>query len=203
MTRSQDDAAGERRPAVRVASVRDILDYLDKFAPGTGSRVRARVPDDVLAIVDRAPRLSWIDVEDDVYVPTAIWAVLGDDEATEMMREFLMGHFETALLRPLLHTTRKLFGLSPMNVLRALPSGWPLVYRDVARLEVRALDSGSAEIELSEVAETVLGSGGYIQSFRAILLGLIDLTGYQGAVELADLDLPGRRVCYRLRWWRD
>jgi hypothetical protein len=198
----QKETRNERRPAVRAASVQDILAYLDDWEPGTGERVRAEIPADVLEIVDSTPRMGWIDVEDDVHVPTAIWSVLGDDDASEMMTQFLSRHFETAPLRPLLAGVRKVFGLSPMNVLRILPSGWRVVYRDVSTVRVRGIDTASAEIVLEDLAPTVVRSANYLGSFRAIFIALIGMTGFTGSVEITRIDREKREASYHFRWQR-
>jgi hypothetical protein len=194
-------SGARRRPAVRAASVHDVLAYLDKFELGAAERVRAVIPEDVLAVIEATPRLGWIDAEDDVYVPTAIWSVLGDADATEMMTEFLKGHFEIPLLRPLLSATHKLFGLTPINALRLVPSGWRLIYRDVCNVQVQSVDNDSCEIVLENTAELMMRSEGYLASFRAIFIGVIEATGYRGDATVCERNEAQRRVVFRLSWW--
>jgi hypothetical protein len=190
----------ERRPAVRAVSVRDALSYLDKFQPGATRRVRSAIPDDVLAIIDSTPRLAWVDIEDEGYVPATIWSVLGDDEATEMIVEFLQSHLHIPLLGALVETTRKLFGLSPSTALRVLPTGWKLIYRDFGGIEVHPTSDRSAEVVLSDLPRSVIDSDTRLALFRAHFLGIIRMTGYSGDAQVVQIDRPNAQVRYELSW---
>jgi len=45
-------AQNGRRPAVRPASVRDVLAYLDSFEAGARARVRATLPESIQKTID-------------------------------------------------------------------------------------------------------------------------------------------------------
>jgi hypothetical protein len=194
-------AAKGKQPAVRAISVHDILDFLDTYEPGSSQRVRALIPDDVLAVIASTPRRGWIELEDDIYVPTAIWSTFGDEDAREMMSEFLKSHFESPLLGPLIKSTRKLFGLTPVNLLRMVPSGWRLVYRDYCGIEFRVTGNDSGELILTDVITEIIDSAAYLGSFRAIFKAAIDLTDHAGEVSIQRVERTARRVVYPCRWW--
>jgi len=190
----------ERRPAVRAVSVRDALACLDKYQPGATRRVRSAIPDDVLAVIDSTPKLGWVDIEDEFYVPDTIWLVLGDDEATEMIVDFLQSHLHIPLISPLIENTRKLFGLTPRTALRFLPTGWKLIYRDFGSIEVHSTGDHSAEIVLRDLPRKVVDSDTRLALFRAHFLGIIRMTGYSGDAQIVEIDRPASTVRYELSW---
>lgn len=190
----------DRRPAVRAISVQDALTYAEKFQPGAMRRIRSMIPDDVLANIDATPKLGWVEVKDEVYVPTSIWSVLGDEDATEMILEFLESHFQITLLGSLIELTRKLFGLTPRSVLRVLPTGWRLIYRDFCDVTVSDTGERSAEVVLSRLSQTTIASNAHTSLFRAHFLGILRLTGLEGKVEILEIDRSAGRIRYALSW---
>ena len=192
--------AHDRRPAVRALSIQDVLAQLDSYRTGLSKAVRALVPDDVLETIDRAPRMSWIDVEDDIWVPSAFFEVLGEEDATEMLRNFMASHFEGPLLRPMVQGTVRSLGLTPVSLIRMIPVGWRLAYRDVCRPRVAETGHERARLVFEDVAPTVIESDAYPRSFRAILLGCFDVTRHEGEVEIDESDEKERRLGFRCRW---
>ena len=197
------DRVNPRQPAVRAASVHDVLEYLDVFEPGARERARQRIPAEALEIIDATPRLGWIPIEHDVFVPTAMHAVLGPERFRELLRTFVLRHVEASFLSPLVTKTSRLFGLNPVSLVRMLPVGWGLIYRDFCDIRVESLDATSAQVIFEDVVPEALASTPYLESFRAILAGVFTVTGHEGDVKILEIDRDLARVVFAMDWQVD
>jgi hypothetical protein len=188
-----------RSPATRARSAQEVLSSLDEHTPGLSERVRARIPAESLAVIDRTAATGWIPVEHDRWIPQATIEELGEVDAVAYLRSFLGGHMRTPLLRAILDGAIRMFGMSPGSIVRMLPRAWSLIFRDQCRVEIEARDAHSARVVLHDVAPEVIEWSAYPISFRAFMLGIIDLVDAEGEVTM-EIDVARRRLVYSMRW---
>ncbi len=190
---------GVTAPAVRARTTQEALRFLDHVRPGTTQAVRALVDPASLKVIDETPGTEWIPLEHDRRVPKAILDLLGPSDALAYWRRFLPGHLDSPLLRTITDTAIRLLGHSPATFVRAMPRLFPVLYRDYAR--ARAADHGEdhAELLLDDVHPEVMASEGYLVAFRGLLLGVLDLCGVPGTLDVTT-DPHAHVIRFRLRW---
>ncbi len=162
------------------------------------ARVRACVPAESLALIDATPARGWIPLEHDHHVPTSIVAQLGPVRAQAYFRWLLRRQLESPLLRSTLRATQKMFGLSPAALLRAVPLGWPIVYRDFCSPRVTGHSADQATIRLERVDPRVLEHPAYLESFAGFFSGFFDACSVEGTVTVRVK--PSRGVEITLHW---
>lgn len=173
------------RPAVRARSAQDWLDYLDRLEPGLRSRVVEAMPEASRRIILEAPKTEWIELEHDRYVPWATIEVMGEDAAVAGWRSFLKSHVEAPLFKTLVDSMVRLFGLTPSTFAKLLPRAWNQSYRDCC--EVKVMDAGDshAHVAFLNVAPGIMEWDPYPISWRGVLLGAYEISGFEGEVEMS------------------
>jgi|GEM_PF-3626470 len=81
-------SSGTRRPAIKGSNAQEFMRYLDVFQAGTGAKVRARLPSEIVHAVFGGTRVSWISVEDDGLFVDAVIDELGSLCARRARRQF-------------------------------------------------------------------------------------------------------------------
>lgn len=189
--------AQQGRPRVRTQTVRAAL---ASFAAKYGDRVGAligEIPPNVMLTVQG--RDDWVDVEDDRHIPEAITTVLGEAGALEFFSELAQEQIEGSLFRPFLTLVRSRFGRGPYALLRMVPVGWKVVYRDVCLIFVERDGPMGATVSFRGLPSEVANSPGYRTSFVGFLLGLVVAGGMEPEYETS-LDSEAGVFEVRLRW---
>ena len=188
-----------RDPAVRASAVRDALAVVRKVRPGRAEEVLQRIPAESLRVIETTPRLGFIPVEHDHWVPDSVVAVFGEAEGSAVFRAMLPTFLDTALLKTLTSATNRLFGLNPGSLAWAALKGWHLMYRDFCELEIPARTHGACDLLLSDLAPAVLRYPGYEVSMREFLGSFGEVTGVEAHYEF-ELDRSRREAIARWRW---
>lgn len=185
------------RPRVRTQTVRSALaSFSAKHGDRLGDLIAEIPPGVMLAIQGRD---DWVDVDDDRYVPEAITTVLGEEGALEFFSELAQEQIEGALFRPFVALVRSRFGRGPYALLRMVPVGWKVVYRDVCLIFVRRDAPMEATVSFRGLPPEVVTSQGYLTSFTGFLLGLVVAGGMQPEYETS-LDPEEGLFEVRLSW---
>jgi hypothetical protein len=188
------EAAGTR-PAIRAIAIANLLKYLDRYSFGLQRDVRALMPERADYIPDDGNFRSWVSVEDCQEVLTAIWSVLGPEQALDAVacciERFLRSPFLTRLV-PRAGTVTEVF--------YALQLGWDLIYRDICSVHVVHVDDSEIKIRLLNVNEEAFYSAEYLHSFAAICLGVLRREELECKVFIAKLDCETRSVDYVVSW---
>jgi hypothetical protein len=143
--------------------------------------------------------MSWIDVEHDRHLASAIVEELGEERAVEYFRWLMTQMLDTPLLRASWTAAVRVFGLSPATLVRAVPVAWPAVFRNFGIPKVGVATAQSAKLELVQVPEDVLQVPAYLTAFGGLFAGLIDFCDARGECD-AQLDVDQRRMGFTLRW---
>lgn len=165
----------ERRPAARASAARDNVDFVDVYRPGALAEIRAMIPPDSLEAIDRTPGFSWLEFEHDHWLMDGTLEVLGREEAVRCWRRSIGHLIEKPLLRNFVEGSLRLFGTRPGKLLKMLPKGWTLAYRDFCTPVFELLTENSAQIRFENIAPEAFESEGYLHCWHAICLGVFDL----------------------------
>lgn len=183
------------RPAIRAIAVTNLLKYLDYYSFGLQRDVRALMPGNADCIPDDGNFRSWVSVEDSQEVLTAIWNVLGHEQALDAVacciERFLRSPFLTHFIPR---------GGTVPEVFFALQLGWDLICRDICSVQVVPVDDSQIKIQLLNVNKEAFYSAEYLQSFAAICLGVLRREELECKVSIAKLDCDARCVDYVVSW---
>lgn len=189
-----------RRPAARASAARDNVSFVDVYRPGALARVRARIPPESLRAIDETPGISWLEFEHDHWLMDATLAVLGREEAVDCWRHSIAHLIEKPLLRNFVEGSIRLFGARPGRIIRMIPKGWSLAYRDFCSPSFERLGETRAEIRFEDVAPEAFESEGYLHCWHAICLGVFDLEKpEEGRVEF-EIDRGAARAVASFSW---
>lgn len=169
------DASEPRRPAARASAARDNVGFVEVFRPGALAEVRAMIPQASLDAIDTTPGFSWLDFEHDHHLMDATMAVLGREDAVECWRRSIAHLIERPLLRNFVEGVLRLYGARPGKIVKMIPKGWPLAYRDFCNPSFELLGENKAEIRFENIAPQAFASEGYIHCWHAICLGIFEL----------------------------
>jgi hypothetical protein len=195
-----DDSTLTRSPAARASAARDNIAFADVYRPGSLATIRAMIPRESLEMIDNSAGISWLEFEHDHWLMDGMMEVFGRDEAIACWRQSIGQLVDKPLLRGFVEGALRLFGGRPGKIIKLLPKGWTLAYRDFCVPGFHATGDDSAEIHFEDIAPQAFDSEGYIHCWHAICLGVSDLEKPEnGRVEF-EIDRPARRAVARFTW---
>ena len=101
--------------------------------------LRAALSADDMRLVDEAPPVAWLPVGVNVRATETVWRVLGRGKRVEFFAR-LGGHdFDSTLLKSVVATAIRLFGVEPLRLLEWVPRGWTQLFRDETQIAVKAV----------------------------------------------------------------
>ncbi|MGH0038571.1 MAG: hypothetical protein ACQGVK_26340 [Myxococcota bacterium] len=190
----------ERRPAARASAARDNVAYVDVYRPGALARVRSLIPAEALEAIDQTPGFSWLEFEHDHWLMDATLEVLGETDAVQCWRQGIAKLVERPLLRNFVEGSLRLFGARPGKLLKVLPKGWSLGYRDFCVPRHEPLGEHGARVHFEQIAPQAFESVGYLHCWHGICLGIFDLEKPAGAVVEFEIDRPAHRAIAHFSW---
>jgi hypothetical protein len=189
-----------RRPAARASAARDNLSLVEVYRPGAVAQIRGLIPPESLEIIDNTPGFSWLEFEHDHWLMDGTLEVLGRHDAVACWRQGVAQLIERPLLRNFVEGSLRLFGTRPGKVIRMIPKGWSLAYRDFCNPTFVSLGENAAEIRFEGVAPQTFESEGYLHCWHAVCLGIFDLEKPQnGRVEF-EFDVARSLAVASFRW---
>jgi hypothetical protein len=189
-----------RRPAARASAARDNMNHVDVFRPGAVAEIRATIPEASLRAIDGTVGISWLDFEHDHWLMDGAMSVLGREAAVECWRASVALLVERPLLRNFVDGSRRLFGAKPGQLVKMIPKGWPLAYRDFCSPSFHRTDAAAAEVRFEDVAPQAFESQGYLYCWYAICLGVFDLEKPSSPESSFEIDRSRARAVVTLRW---
>ncbi len=131
-------------------------------------------------------------------MPVAIIATLGP-RSDAYFRTLLVRQLDAPLLRSTWSATRRLLGISPAALVRALPLGWPVVFRDFGTMSVLPQRHTTARVRFAHVHPQVFAESAYAESFGGFFGGFFDACKVQGVVDVS-LRPDDDEMLFTLQW---
>jgi hypothetical protein len=124
-------------PQFRANWTKLTLKFLRQRSAPDRDPILTRVGGDVVARVRAAGVFEWLPASLHLSIADAVHAALGDEGSRRFWRDLMMLSFDRSLLKPLVDGGIRLFGRSPLGILRMTPQAYQLVSRDcgVVRVE--------------------------------------------------------------------
>ena len=164
-----------KQPAARASAARDNVNFVEIYRPGALTEIRSGIPPESLEAIDRKAGISWLEFEHDHWLMDRTLAVLGREEAVACWRRRIGHLIEKPLLRNFVDGSLRLFGAKPGKLIKMIPKGWTLAYRDFCTPTFELLSDHSAEVRFENIAPEAFESEGYLHCWHAICLGVFDI----------------------------
>lgn len=169
-------ATGSAQPAVRASAARDSLAFLDKFLPGSRSRVEAMIPAESLRVIQETSRLSWIPLVHDHWIVDGIVSVFGRERAVRCWADSVTSQVDQPLLRTFVSGMLGIVGNDPARVVALIPKGWSMIWRDMCTPRFTIDDAGRPVIHFDNIDPQVRAYDNYLCSWHGSCLGFARLT---------------------------
>jgi hypothetical protein len=163
--------------SVRAGTAQDSFAFLDGFQPGLRGRVVELMGAEATAALTDPPRTAWIAIEDDVVFVNTLVELLGEEGTAALVRASVSQHFEGALLANLVSGARRLFGMTPLGLIKMVPRAWSLVYRGFGKVSLKEGDRQHAVVLVDRAHPLAFTAPGYLATWRGIFAGIVDATG--------------------------
>ena len=189
-----------RSPAARASAARDNLEYVGIYRPGALERVRAGIPEDVLEVLDTKPGSAWLEFEHDHWLMDGVMRELGREAAIDCWHQSIGYLIDKPLLRSFVQGGLRLYGAAPGKILKLIPKGWSLAYRDFCSPIYTLHEEGHAEIRFEDIAPQAFDSEGYLHCWHGTCRGIFDLEKpANGRVEF-EFDRDAREAVATFTW---
>jgi hypothetical protein len=192
------------QPAIRGFVCRMILDGARALPADKQRRVLPRVPEQTLALIDSAPRMGWIPIEESMKLTEALHSALG----TPGFRQFLSAQADRMASYPLLQTffdsAVRLFGMTPQALLKWSTYAWEQAFRDCGKLVYQprqeSSEGGRVEMRLEDVPPILLLEGTFAQALAGAFDMFLRRCERKGKVELQEPGPRATRFVYDISW---
>jgi Iap family predicted aminopeptidase len=189
-----------RNPAARASAARDNVGYSEQYRPGTLAKIRATIPEDVLDVIDNRPGISWLEFEYDHWLMDGTIEVLGVEDAIACWRQSMSNLIERPLLKNFVDGAIRLFSVRQGGILRMVPKGWTLAYRDFCVLTFENIDANCAVIHFEHIAPEAFESPGYLHCWNAICQGVFELERPKDGVVTFEIDESNALATATFEW---
>jgi len=162
---------------VRAGPAQDTIAFLDVHQLGLAGRVEQHIGHGALSQLTDPGRTGWIPLAADVVFLDGLAELLGHEEAIAFFRASVARHFESPLLRSFVSGARRIFGLTPVGLVKLIPRIWPMVYKDLGTPQLDKREDDYTVVTLVEANSQLFDSQGYRCAWQGIFEGVIDAGG--------------------------
>jgi hypothetical protein len=182
-----------------VSAVRDLLDFVDVFEPGTRAKVLATFPAETLELLETSARTSWLSTEHDHFVADALIAIFGEKRAIECWRDSMQHLVNRPLLRTFVSGMVRILGNEPARVVSMVPKGWPPAFQDFCDVRFERGPGDRVALVFEDIAPQVKKYPSYFHVWHGTMWGFARITGANAHVDF-DVAKDSRNAEARFTW---
>jgi len=187
-----------RDPRVQSGYMKDVAEALARLG-ARGAAVRAA--DEALFLeLASAPRGAWLPIALNVRWVEAAARAFGWPAALDFLAARVADQFGSPLFRSLVDGGVRLFGLNPGALMRVIPRGLAIVFRDCGEWTVVRTSDSSLELRAGSLPEQVASHARWLESIGAGAIAMLALCRTSGSVRLAEHDARLGRALIEVRW---
>jgi hypothetical protein len=190
--------AGE--PKVRARHMKSMLAATGRLPGGGGAAARALVRPALLEQIEQSSGVDWLPIESNLVVTRALHEVLAPAAFHLFFRDHLLESFQGPLLKTMVDTAVRIFGIDPASWARWVPKGWPLVFKDGGTWTVDRVEPGHVAFRLEALPDACIRDRVWLSSVASSLSAIIELAKAKGGFDLTDVDPVARRASFAMRW---
>lgn len=185
-------------PRVQAGYMRDVADSLARLG-ADGERLRAADPE-LFQAISEAPRSAWLPVAMNVRWVEASERVFGWPNALEFLAARVQDQFANPLFRSFVEGGVRLLGLEPGALVRLIPRGLGITFRDCGEWSSVRTSERSVELRASALPKELAGHERWIESIGAGALAMFAMCRVTGSARLAELRAGEGSAVIEARW---
>jgi hypothetical protein len=185
-------------PRVQAGYMKDIAASLAQLGDA-GKRMLAADPE-LFAAIDAAPRSAWLPIALNVRWVEAVERVFGWPAALDFLAARVRDQFGNPLFRVFVEGGVRLFGLDPGALVRLVPRGLSIAFRDHGEWSAVRTSETSIELRASALPKELAASARWIESIGGAALAMFALCEVSGSVRLAEHRAAEGRAVIEARW---
>jgi hypothetical protein len=162
--------------------------------------ILSQLPAEFIAAVRDAGGMDWFPMHLKLEVTRVLQRVLGPDRARAFAHDVLLRSLGGPLLRTLAETAHSLVGRDVPALLRWMPKGWRLVFRNVGRWKIEPLIPGRLVARLCELPPVCVEDAAWLAALEGSLSAILTLARCEGSVSLLEVNHGERSAAYLVRW---
>lgn len=178
-----------------------MLQRLPTLGAAIEAKVRAAIPPDAAKAIAACSSLGWVAMQAHVAVLEAIVATLGVDSARAFFRETSQANLQGSLLKGVVFSALRIFGVGPLALFRMFPRGFATITRDCGTVRLGPTPGGDGTEAIFEDLPPVLRVRPFALSMGSVFEAVLDVGKRPGDVDLDASNLADGRLRYVLRAW--
>ena len=159
-----------------------------------------RTMTEVWLAIASCPAFGWLPFDYDVELTRAVSVALGPRRSHEFHRQTLLRAFKSPLLKGLVDSVVRVFGLDVGTFLNWVSKGFDLMFQGAGRWKVVERSSVAATLRVTGLPRTAVEDVTWLESLGSALTALFVLAGVDGASTVRDVDIEKGAASFRLRW---
>jgi hypothetical protein len=187
-------------PRVQAGYMKDVVAALARLGP-EGERMRAAVPE-LMRTVEEAPRGAWLRIGLNLRGVEAAERAYGWDGALAFLAARVREELAAPTLRGLVEGGVRLLGLEPGALVRLVPRGLAITFRDCGAWSAVRTSECSIELRASGLPKELAAQARWIESVGAAPLAMFDVCEVEGSMHLAEHRPARGSVVIEARWAR-
>lgn len=140
----------------------------------------------LFAQIEEVPRSAWLPVDLNVRWVEATAHVFGWPQALDFLAARVSDQFESPLFRSFVQGGIRVLGLDPGALVRLIPRGLTLVFRDCGEWTAARTSASSSELRVKGLPAALAREGRWIESIGGSALAMLRLSRTPGRVWLAE-----------------
>lgn len=187
-----------RDPRVQAGYMKDVAASLVKLG-ADGERVRTADPE-LFREVHAAPRSAWLPVSMNVRWVEAAERAFGWPSALEFLAARVQEQFGTPLFRSFVEGGVRLLGLDPGVLVRMIPRGISIAFRDCGAWTAARTSEASVELRVANLPKELAAHARWIESVGAGAIAMFSLCRVTGRVHLSEHSAAAGSAVIEARW---
>ncbi len=192
-------------PASKAAQVRArhpqaLLSLTASTTPGSYPYVLARLRPETRVELEVAAETAWLPMAIDIEVVEAVAAQLGPSDTALLVAARQREEMGSALFDGFVQTALRVFGASPVNMVKRLPAGWGHLFRNAGWIEIVSTDRTTAVTRFHRLPYECTSSAAWMAALPVGLRTLYEIVGVRGTVDCRVEDAGLQTLLVTFRW---
>ncbi len=185
---------------VRARHPQTLLLLTEESAPDRHPAVLAALRPETRASLQDAIAMTWLPMAIDVEVIETVAEQLGPEETATLVEKRQREEMGSALFDGFVQTALRVFGASPVNMVKRLPSGWGHLFRNAGWIEVVSTGPRNATCRVHRLPRECTRSAAWMAALPIGLRTLYEIVGTKGTVDCRFEDAGQEMVLLTFRW---
>ncbi len=184
---------------MRAPVTKAFVELLDELPVSDRDAIRAGAPE-AFEQVENTVRSGRIPLAVQLEILEQVEKRFGLQGYLDLCRQHFARTVDTPLVRPIFDGAVRLFGVGPKGVFKMFKRSWSMMSTGTGSIDLVSLEPENLDIVITGLPMEERRADLFIEGFAATFMGVFDLFGLQGEVELVELDEQAGRARYKGHW---